>query len=431
MRIHGERRTMKDELFYGRLVTWPKSREIPDGAQVFPSILHGGCGRCGGRKRAKLPSGHSYCLDCLELGRVSTLDVLLTRAEPNDFVKENKMRWAGQLTRKQAVVSRQLCQNFQEGADQLLWAVTGAGKTEMIFSLLNDALSRAKRVGIVSPRVDVVLELAPRIKEAFKVTVEVLYGDQEKPYQYSQLVVGTVHQLLRFYRAFDLLIIDEVDAFPFRGNQLLARAVKQSVKLGGQMVMLTATPLKSDLRKLKKKGGRLLILPRRFHQHPLPEITVEYDPRWQSRMSKRLKNVVLDFEERQVPFFIFVPKVRHLSTVSKQLMAISAAKGTTVHANDPERITKVKAMREGCYDYLISTTILERGVTLPKLQVVILGADDPTFSKESLLQMAGRVGRSKDASDGLVLAVASGPSASIQAAKTTIKRLNQQAKEGG
>ncbi|GAP00976.1 putative ATP-dependent DNA helicase/translocase [Fructobacillus fructosus] len=101
--------------------------------------------------------------------------------------------------------------------------------------------------------------------------------------------------------------------------------------------------------------------------------------------------------------------------------------GTTVHANDPDRLKKVADMRAGHYRYLVSTTILERGVTLPKLQVVILGADDPTFTKEALLQMAGRVGRSRVATEGVVFAVASGPARTIRAAQKEIRLLNEKA----
>lgn len=418
---------MNLEEFYGRLVTWPKARECPEGTVAMPSLLKGRCGRCGGRTRATLPGKQSYCLDCLTIGRVSTLDKLLTVPEPNDFETVGTMHWNGQLTAKQEKISCQLIKNYSEGVDQLLWAVTGAGKTEILFPLIGQSLKRGLRVGFVSPRVDVVLELAPRIQAAFSVSLQVLYGEQEEPYRYSQLVLGTVHQLLRFYQAFDLLIIDEVDAFPYRGNRLLERAVRRSVKSSGHLVMLTATPSKRLLDKVKERGGRLLMLPERFHGQHLPEITLHVHANWEKRFSRRLKQLLLGFERQELPFIIFVPKVRHLIPVFRHVTAMVPSNGTTVHANDPDRLKKVADMRAGHYRYLVSTTILERGVTLPKLQVVILGADDPTFTKEALLQMAGRVGRSRVATEGVVFAVASGPARTIRAAQKEIRLLNEKA----
>ena len=58
------------------------------------------------------------------------------------------------------------------------------------------------------------------------------------------------------------------------------------------------------------------------------------------------------------------------------------------------------ALRQGKLDLLVTTTILERGVTLPHCQVCILGADDELYTRASLMQMSGRVGRSADQPTG-------------------------------
>ena len=60
---------------------------------------------------------------------------------------------------------------------RLLWAVTGAGKTEMIFSTIEQAIQNRERICIASPRVDVCLELFPRLQAAFKsVEMVLLHG---------------------------------------------------------------------------------------------------------------------------------------------------------------------------------------------------------------------------------------------------------------
>ena len=46
----------------------------------------------------------------------------------------------------------------------------------------------------------------------FSCEIALLHGESE-PYFRTPLVVATTHQLLKFYHAFDLLIVDEVDAF--------------------------------------------------------------------------------------------------------------------------------------------------------------------------------------------------------------------------
>ena len=67
-----------------------------------------------------------------------------------------------------------------------------------------------------------------------------------------------------------------------------------------------------------------------------------------------------------------------------------------VHSEDPLRKEKVQAMREKEIPILLTTTILERGVTFPKLDVAVFGAEDRIFTESALVQIAGRVGRSSE-----------------------------------
>ena len=109
---------------------------------------------------------------------------------------------------------------------RLIWAITGASKTEMMFKGLADRLQAGERIAWASPRVDVCLEIYPRLNKAFQnCKIALLYGHAKETYCYRQLTVCTTHQLLRFYHAFDNLIIDEVDAFPFAASTAVFSSV--------------------------------------------------------------------------------------------------------------------------------------------------------------------------------------------------------------
>ena len=71
------------------------------------------------------------------------------------------------LSPLQQQASEKISQGMADHVQQLLWAVTGAGKTEMMFAGIAAAIKRGERIGIASPRVDVCLELFPRLKAAF------------------------------------------------------------------------------------------------------------------------------------------------------------------------------------------------------------------------------------------------------------------------
>ncbi|MBA1393629.1 DEAD/DEAH box helicase, partial [Lactobacillus sp. XV13L] len=185
-----------------------------------------------------------YCPDCLVLGRLTNQDYLLAYPEQNNFkIPLYPLSWRGTLTPKQQQISQKLCQVQLAKQEHLVWAVTGSGKTEMLFAMIAQAVSQGERIALAAPRVDVCNELYPRIQAAFnQVSVSLLHGQGASTYQYSQILICTVHQLLKFRAAFDLLVLDECDSYPYINNPLLHQAVLQAVKPRHCLIYLSATP---------------------------------------------------------------------------------------------------------------------------------------------------------------------------------------------
>lgn len=80
---------------------------------------------------------------------------------------------------------------------------------------------------------------------------------------------------------------------------------------------------------------------------------------------------------------------------------------------------------------LVTTTILERGVTVANLQVAVLGAEEAVFSESALVQIAGRVGRSGSAPKGDVFYFHYGKTEAMLRAKRHIQSMNKRAKKQG
>lgn len=100
-------------------------------------------------------------------------------------------------------------------------------------------------------------------------------------------------------------------------------------------------------------------------------------------------------------------------------------------ADDAQRQAKVQRMRDGAVQFLVTTTILERGVTFPALDVLILGAEEPVFSENALVQMAGRVGRHPDYPSGLVIAYVTHVNYHVLAARHQIRQMNRRGQKLG
>ncbi|WP_051507099.1 DEAD/DEAH box helicase [Saccharibacillus sacchari] len=317
----------------------------------------------------------------------------------------------------------------------LLWAVTGAGKTEMLFPLIEHVRSQGGRVLVATPRRDVVLELAPRLRKAFPdETLVALYGGSEERWRRGGVTLATTHQVLRFDHAFDLVVIDELDAFPFHGDPMLAYAAERCRAAGGRTVYLSATPPK-ELQSLVRKGHLACAkVPVRYHRYPLPvPMLLRMSSLSECLRKKRLPDVLLRkwrvSLERGAQVFIFVPKIAFAEPLAALLRVVfpGIAVGAT-SSQDEERGGKVSSFRATDLRMLVTTTILERGVTVPRSDVYILDADSGLFDEASLVQMAGRAGRSADDPAGKVVFAAVQKTKAQVGARRQIRRMNRLAR---
>ena len=420
--------------YYGRLFTKYQLTEAQRQlARVLPFRDKRACPRCASpyEEENQLPNGSFYCRECILLGRVRS-DQELYYFPQEDFPRQQSLNWQGQLTPFQAQISQALCQAVDEKRPSLVHAVTGAGKTEMIYAVVAKVLDRGGTVCIATPRIDVCIDLHKRLVQDFNCPIALLHGESEAYFR-TPLVIATTHQLLKFYRAFDLLIIDEVDAFPYADNPMLYHAVDQSTKEEGLQLFLTATSTEELDKKVKVGRLQRLSLPRRFHGNPLVV------PRkvWLQGLNKKLEKDQLPksleryiIRQRQTgfPLLLFAPEIKtgqKLTSVLEKRFPDEII--SFVSSQTENRLDIVEGFRNKDITILVSTTILERGVTFPCVDVMVVQANHRLYTSSSLVQIGGRVGRSMERPTGDLLFFMEGSNRAIEKAIAEIKTMNQEA----
>ncbi|WP_203363297.1 DEAD/DEAH box helicase [Bacillus sp. REN10] len=406
---------------------------------------HYHCARCGNHSEelfAQFPCARcgqicTYCRNCLMMGRVSECSRLVCWIGPTPTKHEDgRLNWKGQLSKGQRTASDAIVEAVQEHSEWLIWAVCGAGKTEVLFHGIETALQAQKRVCIATPRTDVVLELAPRLQRVFPgVDVAALYGGSPDRHKYSSLVVTTTHQLFRFQEAFDVMIVDEVDAFPYSYDPALQFAVQKSRKRNSSLIYSTATPNEQWQTDCQLGKRNFIKIPARFHRHPLPVPYMRWCGRWQKAFTKgKIPPNVEEWLKTRLASgkqaLLFFP---HIDIMEQALPLFQKLdpRVQAVHAEDPDRKTKVTLMREKKLPFLLTTTILERGVTFPNIDVAVIGAEDDIFTESALVQIAGRVGRSADFPDGAVTFFHFGRTKAMLRAISHVEAMNREGRERG
>lgn len=354
-----------------------------------------------------------YCRKCL---RFQNTDIL----QDDYIVEENSKLFLNyNLTKEQVEISNELIKNYNNNINSFVHAVCGAGKTEITLKIIEKCLKENKKVGFCVPRKDVVIELYTRLKPNFKNNKCIsIYGGHTDDLK-ANLIILTTHQLYRFNNFFDLLILDEADAFPFKNNEVLQYIFKKSIK--GNYIVISATYEKNAffLKECKK-----INLYKRFHGYklPIPKIILKIG------IFKLLKLVKLTKEKvkNKIPLIIFV------STIDKsyylyKFLSIFIKNGFYINSKCENRQEIISKFRKSEYKFLVSTMVLERGVTIPKLQVIVYEANSKIFDKNTLIQISGRSGRKIDDPYGEIIYLASKETSSMKASINELINLNKMA----
>ena len=213
------------------------------------------------------------------------------------------------------------------------------------------------------------------------------------------IVIGT-HAILSSkvcFRDLGLIIIDEEQRFGVRHKEFLKR-----LRATADVLTLSATPIPRTLY-LSMTGARDLSLLR-----SPPRERVAVDTRIVRDSDETIRTAIESELRRGGQVYFLHNRVADIGRVEKRIKDLFARHPlpTTNYQLPTPRIvvahgqmdsrTLAKKMRDferGEYDILLSTTIIESGIDIPRANTILIDQAD-TFGMADLYQLRGRVGRS-------------------------------------
>lgn len=330
----------------------------------------------------------------------------------------------------------------------LVWAACGAGKTEVTFQAIAQALNDNQKVLFAIPRKDAVEELFARFRRTFPdVPLACLHGSRKEKFLEASLVLATTHQVIRFYSCFDLVILDEIDAYPYSISPMLEAGIRRAKTDSGKIIFMTATPSSQMRARYEKRELSCIWIPARYHGFPLPVPNIVLERHLPvlelgNTVPESIIRIIHETLEGDLAqLMVFVPSIEKGLRVTRALeMALRLPpfnnfQGEWVkfcHSRDGKRGETLMDFRKGKFPVLVTTTVSERGLTIPRVNVLVLFADaSRIFDASALIQMSGRSGRTIEYPRGKVWFAGVRCSKEMKIACKSIERLNQQAKEMG
>jgi len=285
--------------------------------------------------------------------------------------------------------------------DRLVCGDVGFGKTEVAMRAAFKAVQSGKQVAVLAPitiLVDQHYKSFVKRMEGFNVRIDMLSRFRTAAEQREilkklergelDIVIGT-HRIIQKdvkFKNIGLVIIDEEQRFGVKQKERL-KDLRKSVDI----LTLTATPIPRTLN---------------ISLHGLRDITTITTPppgrrpiiTEVRRFSLGLIKTVIERElERGGQIYFLHNRVQTIEDMAAKLRSlIPKAKFVVTHGKlKPEELEKrILAFKQGEFDVLVSSTIIENGIDLSNANTLIVNQAEK-FGLAQLYQLRGRVGRSK------------------------------------
>ena len=284
--------------------------------------------------------------------------------------------------------------------DRLICGDVGFGKTEVAFKAIFRAIVNGKQAVLLAPTTILVEQHYQTAKERFKrfgvkiaclnrfrTSKEVKNILEKLKNGQIDLIIGT-HRLLSKDVAFHdlgLLVLDEEQRFGVEHKEKI-----KLLKANVDTLTLTATPIPRTLN-MSLSGIRpisVIATPPKLRL-PVQIYVTEETP-------SLIKDGITREVNRGGQVFVLYNRVESIYNFAQNLQALLPnVKIAVCHGQMDEKILENKIMDfyGGKYDVLVSTTIIENGIDLPKANTLIV-IDADRLGLSSLYQLKGRVGRS-------------------------------------
>jgi transcription-repair coupling factor (superfamily II helicase) len=285
--------------------------------------------------------------------------------------------------------------------DRLVCGDVGFGKTEVALRAAFVAAMAGQQVAVVAPTTLLARQHYASFAERFAGfplnvgRLSRLVPEKEARNTREGLAAGTVdvvcgtHAILSksvSFKRLGLVIVDEEQRFGVTHKERL-----KQLRTDVHVLTLTATPIPRTLQ-MAMSGLRELST---IQTPPVDRLAVRtYVMEWDDMV---MREALLREHHRGGQSFIVVPRISDMPEIEDWLRKhVPEVKSITAHGqmSASEVEERMGAFYEGKYEVLLSTTIVESGLDIPRANTIIIHRAD-RFGLAQLYQLRGRVGRSK------------------------------------
>lgn len=217
----------------------------------------------------------------------------------------------------------------------LLFGVTGSGKTEIYLQTIQKVIEKGKEAIVLVPEISLTPQMVNRFKGRFGDLVAVLHSGLSAGEKYDEwrkiqrkevkVAVGARSAIFAPFENIGIIIIDEEHETSYKQEDMPRYhakdvAIERARNHNCPVILGSATPSLESFARAQKKVYRLLSLPVRMNNQPLPSVEIvdmreELRAGNRSMFSRKLFELLKDRLEKKQQSVLFLNKRGHSSFV--------------------------------------------------------------------------------------------------------------------
>jgi primosomal protein N' (replication factor Y) len=171
----------------------------------------------------------------------------------------------------------------------LLFGVTGSGKTHVFFEMFDDVLKQGKQCLLLVPEISLTPQMMALVKSRFPQTVAIMHSKLTPAQRYAEflkikrgearIVLGARSAVFMPFKELGIIVVDEEHENSYKSSQsprydTIEVANKIADLTGCDLVLASATPSTETYYRAMLGEYRLLTLPKRVNDIPMPVIAI-------------------------------------------------------------------------------------------------------------------------------------------------------------
>lgn len=308
----------------------------------------------------------------------------------------------------------------------ILWCAPNSFEYDSVVEGIAEIIKRGGKV-LFATSTFITNEALSAMKGALEgARVGMIYGF-EPDYKKNDVCVCSYSEFPCFYKAFDLVILDQRYLFLERPVQNITYIYQKAAKEKGKFLNITCYP-ERDKKSFFRSTPEIISIPVTYRKNPIPEpriITSRFLKGAEAFFPQMVLDVIKWSLKENSKLIIFVPDEGEVHKVYYYLTTLEGIDRDIIDLSYEKDKTPLLRFKRGEVRILISMDLKDTTHIIEDINIIVMNSDDEVYGVDSLINIAAMASMGTGKKLREVMFVATQENERLSLAKSTIRNINR------